>query len=157
MKRTDITELWPEATKEAIDKLMGINGADVNAAKAEAESLRQQLADAQKKLAEAPSADTAEKLRTAMERASGLETELNELKAANELRDLRYAVSKDTGVPAELLTGGTDEECRAQAAAILSFAKPVAYPTVPDGGEVNPVSKPTTAQQFAEWFNKQGG
>lgn len=153
MKRTDITELWPEATKEAIDRLMGINGADVNAAKAEAESLRQQLADAQKKLAAAP--ENAEKLREVLERATGLETELSELKAANALRELRETVSKDTGVPAELLTGGNDEECRAQAAAILSFAKPSAYPTVPDGGEVNPVSKPTTAQQFAEWFNQQ--
>ena len=43
MKRTDITELFPEAPKEAIDKLLNINGADVNAAKSELDSLRQQL------------------------------------------------------------------------------------------------------------------
>ena len=38
MKRTDITELFPEASKEDIDKLMSINGVDVNAAKAEADT-----------------------------------------------------------------------------------------------------------------------
>ena len=43
MKRTDITEIFPEATKEQIDKLMGINGADINSAKAEVEALRQQV------------------------------------------------------------------------------------------------------------------
>ena len=45
MKRTDITDLFPDASKEAIDKLMGINGADINAAKAELEALRTELTD----------------------------------------------------------------------------------------------------------------
>lgn len=153
MKRSDITDLWPEATKDAIDKLMGINGADVNAAKGELDNLRQQLADAQKQLAAAPNADTVQQLQDALEKAQGLQTELDGLNAANALRDLRESVSKDTGVPYDLLTGGTDEECRAQAQAILAFAKPGAYPNVRDGGETSPVSKPTTAQQFAEWFN----
>ena len=31
MKRTDITELFPDAPKETIDKIMSLNGADVNA------------------------------------------------------------------------------------------------------------------------------
>ena len=47
MKRTDITELFPDAPKETIDKIMSLNGADINAAKAEMDTLRQQLADAQ--------------------------------------------------------------------------------------------------------------
>ena len=42
MKRTDITQLFPEAPKETIDKLMDLNGADVNAAKAEVENLKAQ-------------------------------------------------------------------------------------------------------------------
>ena len=29
MKRTDITELFPDATKEQIDKLLDLNGADI--------------------------------------------------------------------------------------------------------------------------------
>lgn len=155
MKRTDITELWPEATKEAIDRLMGINGADVNAAKAEAEGLRTQLAEAQEKLAKAPSADTAQQLTAALEKAAGLENELNGLKAANAIRDIRETVSKDLGVPSDLLTGATDEECRAQANAILAFAKPAGYPRVPDGGEKTPPSGKSTAQQFEDWFNTQ--
>lgn len=155
MKRSDITDLFPDAPKEAIDKLMSINGADVNAAKAEADGLRTQLADVQAKLDKAPSADTAKQLQEALEKANGLETELNGLKLANQVRDIRDAVSKDMGVPADLLTGGTDEECRAQAKAILSFAKPAAYPNVRDGGSNPPPNKPTTAQQFAEWFNSQ--
>ena len=47
MKRTDITELFPDAPKETVDKIMSLNGADINAAKAEMDTLRQQLADAQ--------------------------------------------------------------------------------------------------------------
>ena len=39
MKRTDITQLFPEAPKETIDKLMDLNGADVNAVKAEVEKM----------------------------------------------------------------------------------------------------------------------
>lgn len=155
MKRSDITDLFPDAPKEAIDKLMDLNGADVNAAKGEMENLRQQLQKAQKQLAGAPSADTVQQLQEALEKAQGLQTELDGLKASNALRDLRETVAKDTGVPYDLLTGGTDEECRAQAQAILAFAKPGAYPNVRDGGETSPVSKPTTAQQFAEWFNGQ--
>lgn len=155
MKRSDITELWPDAPKEAIDKLMSLNGADVNAAKAEGDGLRQQLADLQKQLDAAPKPETVAQLKEALEKVSGLENELNGMKMANSLRDLRETVAKATGVPANLLTGTTDEECRAQADAILAFAKPAGYPTVPDGGEVNKISTPTTAQQFAEWFNAQ--
>jgi hypothetical protein len=155
MKRSDITELFPDAPKEAVDKLMGINGADVNAAKAEADGLRTQLAEIQAKLDKAPSADTVKQLQEALDKAGALETELNGLKMANQVRDIREAVSRDLGVPADLLTGGTDEECRAQAKAIIAFAKPTAYPNVRDGGSNPPPNKPTTAQQFAEWFNNQ--
>ena len=45
MKRTDITDIFPEATKEQIDKLMALNGADINGAKSELETLRQQLTE----------------------------------------------------------------------------------------------------------------
>ena len=64
MKRTDITEIFPEATKEQIDKLMGINGADINAAKSELESLQQQIEG----LKNSPSID---KLKEAQDEKSG--------------------------------------------------------------------------------------
>ena len=33
MKRADITALFPEATKDQIDQILNLNGADINAAK----------------------------------------------------------------------------------------------------------------------------
>ena len=52
MKREDITALFPDIEKEKLDKIMGLNGADVNAAKAEAEALRGQLSAAQARITE---------------------------------------------------------------------------------------------------------
>ncbi len=90
-------------------------------------------------------------LQKATERAEQLESELTKLKNEAALKDIRNKVAKDSGVPAELLTGSTEEACKEQANAILSFAKPKDYPNLKDGGEVNNVGKPSTRQQFAEW------
>ena len=43
MKRTDITDIWPEATKEQIDRIMDINGADISKAKGDLDSIQGQL------------------------------------------------------------------------------------------------------------------
>ena len=83
-----------------------------------------------------------------------LQTELDELKNANTIRDMRSKVAEETGVPANLLTGMTEEECQTQAAAIMEFKKPKAYPNVRDAGEVAKVGKPTTRQQFADWMDQ---
>lgn len=83
-----------------------------------------------------------------------LQTELDELKNANTIRDMRSKVAEETGVPANLLTGMTEEECKTQAAAIMEFKKPKAYPNVRDAGEVAKVGKPTTRQQFADWMDQ---
>ena len=95
-------------------------------------------------------------LQKATEKVASLQTELDALKSAETVRKMREKVSEETGVPMGLLTAGTEEECAAQAKAIMDFAKPGAYPTVKDGGE--PKSGPkkqATRDQFAEWFNKQ--
>lgn len=94
-------------------------------------------------------------LQKATERADSLQAELNALKSANEVRALREKVAKEKNIPANLLTGETEEDCVAQADAILSFAMPNAYPTVKDGGEVRKTLKKDTASQFADWFNEQ--
>ena len=83
-----------------------------------------------------------------------LQTELDELKSANSIREMRSKVAEETGVPANLLTGMTEEECKTQAAAIMEFKKPKAYPNVRDAGEVAKVGKPTTRQQFADWMDQ---
>lgn len=112
----------------------------------------QKYAEALKAKEEQETASKAE-LQAAAEKASALQAELEGMKQADALRTMRTKVSTDTGVPVNLLTGSTEEECTAQAQAILQFAKPQ-YPTVPDGGEVGNISKPSTRQQFANWFDQ---
>ena len=145
MKRTDITSLFPEATDEQINALMNINGNDINNAKKGVEELQVSLKDAQEKLAN---------VEEAIDRANGLQSELDTMKAAETLRLTREEVAKSIGVPAHLLTAETKEDCEAQAKSILEFAKPSKYPSVPDGGE--PIGNPqkSTRDQFAEHFNQ---
>ena len=149
MKRTDIKNLFPDATEEQISALLGINGTDINHARQGSDDLRTQLNTANQELETLRG--NQESLTTAQNRVSELEAELNGLKAAQTLNELRGKVSKATGVPADLLTGDTEEACTAQAKGILDFAK---YPSVPDGGEAHSSSGATTREQFAEWFNE---
>ena len=67
-------------------------------------------------------------LQKATEKAEALQRELDQLKNATKLQSIRESVAKDTGVPAELLTGEDEAACKAQAEAILKFAKPKSYP-----------------------------
>lgn len=92
-------------------------------------------------------------LQKATDKAEELQRQLDDIKKADSIRVMRASVAKDSGVPAELLTGQTEEECKAQAKSILDFAKPNAYPIVKDGGEARFTGKRTTRDQFAEWFN----
>ncbi len=155
MKRTDITDLFPDATKEQIDKLLGINGADINAAKkgltelqAEHQTAQATITDLQKQL---------EASKGQLEQFDAVQNELNELKQANAIRDMKEKVAQETGVPMTLLTCDTEDACKAQAEAIKEFAKPSAYPALYDGGEPGGrAPKTSTREQFAEWFNSQG-
>lgn len=154
MTRADITAIFPEASKEQIDKLLDMNGGDINKAKGDLSALQGQLTAAQTELqalkAKPAGEDAAAKLQA-------LQKELEGLKSANALRDLREKVSKDTGVPASLLTAETEEACKTQAEAIKSFAgsaKPAGYPGLPDGGEVRTPSSSATRDKFAAWFNE---
>lgn len=141
MKRTDITDLWPEAPKEAIDKLMAINGADVNASKAEIEDLKQKLA----------AAANSDELQKAQQQAAQLQQELDTMKAAETIRLTREKVAGEKKVPAHLLTGETEEACAKQADEILAFAQPSGYPQIRDGGDPRNQPAPTTRQKFADW------
>ncbi len=93
-------------------------------------------------------------LQKATERAEILEKELAGIKKTNEIRDIRSKISKETGVPVELLTADTEEECKSLAEAINAFAKPKSYPNVQDGGEVTGNIKQSNSKQFADWFNQ---
>lgn len=96
-------------------------------------------------------------LQKATERAEKLQAELDGIRAENAIRDIRSKIADETGVPASLLTAASEDECRAQAKAILDYANPKSYPAVRDGGEVTHTGKPSTRQQFAEWANKAFG
>ena len=79
-------------------------------------------------------------LQKATARADDLQKQLDALTEANKARDLREKIAEETGVPAKLLRGDSEEDLRAQAQAIMGFAKasrPV-YPSVKDGGETIP-------------------
>lgn len=90
-------------------------------------------------------------LERATERAVALQGELDTIKKENELRAIREKVANETGVPAHLITGTTEEECTEIAKAISEYARPSGYPNVRDGGEVHQVTKRATRDQFAEW------
>ena len=93
-------------------------------------------------------------LQKATERANTLQAELDAMKAAEQLRNLREEVASSKGVPATLLTGKTAEECESQADMLLAWAqKPTGYPKVPDGGD--PLTNKPARELFAEWLNSQ--
>ena len=153
MKRSDITDIWPEATKEQIDKIMNINGADVNGAKSELTNLQTQLTAAQGELQKLKdgAAGKPDELKEAKDAIANLTNELNGMKHAEAVRQVREKVSGEKKVPASLLTGETEESCTAQADAILAFAKSGGYPAVHDGGEVGKGTATTAREKFAEW------
>lgn len=93
-------------------------------------------------------------IQKATEKAEKLQKELDEIKREAALRGIREKVSSETGVPANLLTGTTEEDCKTQAEAIKAFAKPT-YPNVRDGGEPSGTPKTSAAQDFAEWAKQQ--
>ena len=99
-------------------------------------------------------------LQKATEKATALEAELSAMKKNEEIRILRDKVAKENGIPAELLSGSTEEECMAQAKALIAFRESssnTGYPSVRDGGEIHNTNKGTTRQQFADWANKAFG
>lgn len=94
-------------------------------------------------------------LQKAIERSDALKSELDSLKAANTIRDIRQKVAAETGVPINLLTADTEETCLEQAKAILAFSESNGYPSVRDGGELRtPAGQKSTRDLFAEWSEK---
>lgn len=149
MKRTDISELFPDASKEQIDKLMDLNGADVNAAKGELQGLKDQI-NALKQAQDGATASAAG-LQAANDEIAQLKSQLEGMRNAEKIRGIREKVSSEKKVPASLLTGETEAACTKQADAILNFAKSQGYPQVPDGGEPTTPPATSTRDKFANW------
>lgn len=92
-------------------------------------------------------------LEKANDRAKALQAELDGIRKANEVKEMREQVAKEIGIPANLLTGNSEEECKEQAEAIKAFANPSGYPSVRDGGEPQTMTKKTARDEFAAWAN----
>jgi predicted nucleic acid-binding Zn-ribbon protein len=96
-------------------------------------------------------------LQKATEKADRLQAELDAIKTEASIRSMREEVATATGVPANLLTASTQEECEAQAQAILAWSQqrePNGYPVIPDGGDPIGNVKKSTKELFKEWFNE---
>ncbi len=76
-------------------------------------------------------------LQKAQERAERAERELSDARAARERAELVGRVSTETGVPAGLLHGTTEDELTESAKAISEWARAAAYPQ-DKGGAGNP-------------------
>ena len=137
-------------TDAAINAIMAENGKDIEAAKSEVEQMKKDLKKAEADLAAAKNGDP-EELQKAKDEAAQFKNELDAMKLAEGLRQMREKVSKAKNIPVDLLTGDTEEVCNAQADQILAFAKVPAAPSLPNPGEPGGTPKPNTAQQFAEW------
>ena len=92
-------------------------------------------------------------LQKATDRADKLQKELDDIKQTNATRDIRAKVAKEMDIPVDLLTGSTEEDCKAQAEAIKAYANPQ-YPQIKDGGEAGGAPAASTSQQFAVWANQ---
>ena len=69
-------------------------------------------------------------LQKAQEANAKLQAKLEGMEKEKKLLDTRSKVAKEKGIPADLLTGEDEDTCKAQADAILKFAKGPKYPSV---------------------------
>ena len=90
-------------------------------------------------------------LQKAQEANAKLQAKLEGMEKEKKLLDTRSKVAKEKGVPAELLTGEDEDTCKAQADAILKFAKGPKYPSVNEPKhEPNQNSTSSTDNDFRE-------
>ena len=94
-------------------------------------------------------------LQKAQEQAEQYKSQLSALQNEISARNARDKVSAETGVPASLLTGDTEEACKQQADAILQWrGEQPKYPSGAGvGGEPPAGSGGSTRDQFADWAN----
>lgn len=91
-------------------------------------------------------------LEKANEQIASLTAQLDGIKKAEELRDLRTKIATENNIPVELLTGATEEECNAQVSTIKGVLEKSGIPiTVNDGGEVIHTGKLDPGTAFANW------
>ena len=86
------------------------------------------------------------------EKAKSLQAELDGIKKASALREMREKIATENNVPIEFLTGTTEEECLAQADKVKEMLSVSGIPVrVVDGGEVLGTGAPNSAAVFERW------
>ena len=135
-------------TQEEVNAIVGKRLAEEKGKYSDYEEIKAKAA----KYDEAEEANKSE-LQKAVERANNLEAELAGIKKSEEIRSTREKIATETGIPAHLLTGETEEACKAQAEAIKAFAAPN-YPKVKDNGEVSKTSSGNAKTDFVEFMSQ---
>lgn len=92
-------------------------------------------------------------LQKATEAVTREKTRADDLQKQIDTMTARSKVSAETGVPVSLLTGTTEDECKAQAEALKKWRGPVGYPDTKDPGTIHPAGGGKTRDQFSDWFN----
>lgn len=134
-------------TQDEVNAIVGKRLAEEKGKYSDYEEIKAKAA----KYDEAEEANKSE-LQKAVERANNLEAELAGIKKSEEIRQTREKIATETGIPAHLLTGDTEEACKAQAEAIKAFATPN-YPKVKDSGEIPKISSGNAKADFAEFMS----
>lgn len=91
-------------------------------------------------------------LEKAQNQVSKLESELQEMKHANELNAWKKQASVDTGVPVDVIKGDTEEDINAHAQALKPYFTKMSGYVGSDG--MSAVGKPSTRDQFARAMGK---
>jgi hypothetical protein len=133
----EVNQIVSERVKKERAKFEGFDDLKAKAAKFD------ELEEAQKS-----------ELQKAQERAEELERKLKAIEHEKGVQSVRAKVAQEKGIPAELLTGETEEACISQADKILTFAQSNGYPAVKDSGEVGKTGKATARDQFDQWAKK---
>ena len=89
-------------------------------------------------------------LQKAQEKFAKLQAKIDSMEKQEKVRQIRSKAAKDSGVPEELLTGEDEEACKAQAEAILKFAKGNKYPGVKETNAKASVHQPARASDASE-------
>lgn len=132
-------ETQPTQTADAAEKTFTQAEVDeiVKKRLSRAKSAPEDYAELKEKAAKFDELEEANKteLQKATEQLEKLKSDIAKRDAQDKLRDLKAKVSKDTGVPAELISGTTEEEMKEFAEMVAKFAKRDSAPTIAHAGE----------------------